>query len=262
MKKFVYLFALLLLVACTTVPITGRKQLKLISSSELNAMAYQNYGQFLNENKLSTNQRYQNMVRRVGNNIKNAVEKYLSETGQSSLIQGFEWEFNVVEDKQVNAWAMPGGKVVFYSGIMPLCANENGIAVVMGHEIAHIIAGHGNERMSQGLMAELGGVALSYALKEKPEKTQNLFLTAYGLGAQVGLLLPYSRTHEKEADRLGLIFMTMAGYDPYEAPEFWEKMMEKSGGQEPPQFLSTHPSSESRVADLRAAIPEALSYKK
>lgn len=262
MKKFTYLFSILLFVACTTVPITGRQQLKLISSSELNAMAYQNYGEFLKENKLSENQEDTEMIKRVGNKIKIAVEDYLASIGQSNITEGFEWEFNLVENEQVNAWAMPGGKIVFYSGIIPVCKDEEGIAVVMGHEIAHVIAGHGNERMSQGMLAQLGGVALSAALKEKPEKTKNLFMSAYGLGAQVGVLLPFSRTHEKEADRLGLIFMAMAGYDPHAAPEFWKRMMKNSEGKEPPQFLSTHPSSSTRIAEMEAAIPEALSYKK
>jgi predicted Zn-dependent protease len=263
MKKSIYIFAILLFAACSTVPITGRQQIKIISSAELNAMAFQSYDEFLKNNKLSTDQKNVNLVKQVGNKIKDAVEEYLKANGQSNITQGFEWEFNLVEDKQVNAWAMPGGKVVFYSGIIPVCKDEDGVAVVMGHEIAHIIAGHGNERMSQGLMTEIGGnLVLSTLLKEKPEKTKKIFMSAYGLGAQVGVLLPFSRTHEKEADRLGLIFMTMAGYDPYEAPKFWEKMMEKSGGKEPPQFLSTHPSSESRVADLKSSIPEALTYKK
>ncbi len=262
MRKFIYLFSILLFVACTTVPITGRQQLKLISNSELNTMAFQSYGDFLKKNKLSSNKKDIQLVQGVGNRVKTAVENYLTSVGQSNITAGFEWEFNVVEDKQVNAWAMPGGKIVFYSGIIPVCENEEGIAVVMSHEIAHIIAGHGNERMSQGMLAQLGGTALSVALKEKPEKTQNLFMTAYGLGAHVGALLPVSRIHEKAADRVGLIFMTMAGYDPYAAPEFWKKMSKNSEGKEPPEFLSTHPSNSTRIAELEAAIPEALTYKK
>ncbi len=262
MRKFIYLFSILFFVACTTVPITGRQQLKLISSSELNAMAFQSYGDFMKENKLSTNKKDAALVNKVGNKIKTAVEAYLLSINQSNLTKGFEWEFNLVENEQVNAWAMPGGKVVFYSGIIPVCQNEVGIAVVMSHEIAHAVAGHGNERMSQGMLTQLGGLALSAALKEKPEKTQNLFLTAFGLGAQVGVLLPFSRTHEKEADRLGIIFMAMAGYDPQAAPEFWKRMSKNSQGKEPPEFLSTHPSNSTRIADLEAAIPEALSYKK
>lgn len=262
MKKMIYSFVLLSISACTTVPITGRQQLKLIPDSELNTLAFQNYSEFLKTHQLSANQKEVLMVSNVGNNIKMAVENYLRNNGKSNVINGFEWEFNLVENEQVNAWAMPGGKIVFYTGIIPYCDNEQGIAVVMGHEIAHIIAGHGNERMSQGLLAQLGGMAFSAALEKKPEQTQNIFLSAYGLGAQIGVLLPFSRIHEKEADRLGLIFMTMAGYDPYAAPEFWKRMTESSKGKEPPEFLSTHPSNTTRITELEAAISEALTYKK
>ncbi len=262
MKKAAYLFSILLLAACSTVPLTGRKQVKFISDSELNAMAFQQYGEFLKTNPLSKNKRDTELVKKVGNKIQIAVDEYLASIGRSELTKGFEWEFNLVEDKSVNAWAMPGGKVVFYSGILPVCKNEDGIAVVMGHEIAHIIAGHGNERMSQGLITNVGIAALGEALKEKPEDTRNLFLAAVGTGANLGFLLPYSRTHEREADRIGLIIMTMAGYDPHEAPVFWERMTKMSKGKEPPEFLSTHPSSSSRIADLKLAIPEALKYKK
>jgi len=262
MRKIIYLFAILLFVACTTVPITGRQQLKLISSSELNAMAFQNYSDFMKENKLSTNKKDVALIKKVGDKIKTAVEAYLVTINQSNLTEGFEWEFNLVESEQVNAWAMPGGKVVFYSGIIPVCQNELGIAVVMSHEIAHAIAGHGNERMTQGMLTQLGGAVLSEALKKKPEETQSIFMTAFGLGAQYGVLLPFSRTHEKEADRLGLIFMAMAGYEPQAAPEFWKRMSKNSEGKEPPEFLSTHPSNSTRIADLEAAIPEAMTYKK
>jgi predicted Zn-dependent protease len=262
MKKATYIFSILLLTACTTVPLTGRKQMKIISSSELNTMAFQQYGEFLSTNKLSSNKRDAASVKKVGNKIRVAVEKYLKSINRLDIINGFKWEFNLVEDKSINAWAMPGGKVVFYSGIIPICKNEAGIAVVMGHEIAHIIAGHGNERMSQEMIAQLGISALSQALKEKPKKTKNLLLTAVGMGAQYGVLLPFSRTHEKEADRIGLIIMTMAGYDPHEAPTFWKRMSKLSNGKEPPEFLSTHPSSSNRIADLQAAIPEAMKYKK
>tara|TARA_Y100001954_G_C15732485_1_gene563983 strand:- start:230 stop:1018 length:789 start_codon:yes stop_codon:yes gene_type:complete len=261
MKKTAYFFALLLFIACTTVPLTGRKQMKIISDAELNAMAFQQYGQFIATAKLSSNKAQAAMIQRVGERITNAVNEYLMTVDRQNITEGFEWEFNLVDDPSVNAWAMPGGKIVFYSGILPLCQDEAGVAVVMGHEIAHIIAGHGNERMSQGLLANLGIAALDQALQKEPEKTRNILLGAVGAGAQVGILLPFSRTHEKEADRLGLIFMTMAGYDPHSAPAFWERMMEMSAGNEPPEFLSTHPSSASRVADLKASIPEALSYK-
>jgi predicted Zn-dependent protease len=262
MKKTVYFFALLVFVACSTVPMTGRKQMKIISDTELNAMAFQQYGQFIASAKLSADKANAAMIQRVGEKLTTTVEAYLASIERSNLTKDFEWEFNLVDDPSVNAWAMPGGKIVFYSGILPLCKDEAGVAVVMGHEIAHIIAGHGNERMSQGLLANFGIAVLDQALKEKPEETRNILLGAVGAGAQVGILLPFSRTHEKEADRIGLIIMTMAGYDPHTAPAFWERMMKNSEGHGTPEFLSTHPSSESRVADLKASIPEALTYRK
>jgi predicted Zn-dependent protease len=228
----------------------------------MNAMAFQQYDKFISSNKLSSNSRNVALLKKVGNKMRIAVEEYLSSINRSDITNGFNWEFNLVDDKSINAWAMPGGKVVFYSGIIPICKNETGIAVVMGHEIAHIIAGHGNERMSQGLIAKFGISMLDKALKEKPEKTRKLFLGAIGAGTQYGVLLPFSRTHEKEADRIGLIIMTMAGYDPHEAPIFWKRMSKLSNGKEPPEFLSTHPSNSSHIADLKAAIPEAMKYKK
>ena len=175
-------------------------------------------------------------------------------------MKDFKWEFNLVEDNTVNAWCMPGGKVVFYTGILPITKDEKGIAVVMGHEIAHAIARHGNERMSQGLALQGGGIALSLALSDKPELTQNLFQQAYGLGGQLGML-KYSRSHDSEADKMGLVFMAMAGYDPREAVEFWKRMAAQ-GGQKPPEFLSTHPSDDTRIKDLEDFMPEALKYYK
>jgi predicted Zn-dependent protease len=200
------------------------------------------------------------MVRRVGNDFRGAVEKYYAQIGRPNDLDGYQWEFNLIEDSLINAWCMPGGKVVVYTGILPVAEDETGLAVVMGHEIAHAIANHGNERMSQGLLATIGQVALSEALKEKPEETRNLFLTAYGAGAQVGVLLPFSRLHESEADHLGLIFMAMAGYNPQGAVDFWQRManLKKSGG--PPEFLSTHPSDDKRIDNIRQLIPEAMQY--
>jgi predicted Zn-dependent protease len=176
-------------------------------------------------------------------------------------IKGFEWEFNLVDDKAVNAWAMPGGKIVVYKGILPITKNDTGMAVVMGHEIAHIVAKHGNERMSQQLVVQMGGMALDVAMKEKPEQTRAIFQQAYGVTTQVGVMLPYSRKHEYEADKLGLVFMAMAGYNPESAIKFWEKMMAQ-GGAKPPEFLSTHPSDENRIAELKKYLPEAMKYYK
>lgn len=254
--------AALLLVTCSTVPITGRKQLSLIPSSQMMGMSYSQYGEFLKSNKLSEDKEATAMIKRVGSRIQGAVEKYFAEKGLSKELEGYAWEFNLVDDKQVNAWCMPGGKVVFYTGILPITKTETGVAVVMGHEVAHAVAEHGNERVSQGLMAQLGGMALQEALSDKPQQTQQIWMTAFGLGAQFGVLLPFSRTQESEADRLGLIFMAMAGYDPSEAVKFWERMAAAKGGQSPPEFMSTHPSDETRIADIKKHMPEAMQFYK
>jgi len=250
----------LVIIACSTVPLTGRKQLSLIPNSQMLAMSYQEYGQFLETNKLSANQPQTKVVKTVGARIQKAVEDYMAQNNMSDRLQGYKWEFNLVESDEVNAWCMPGGKVVVYSGILPVTQTDRGLAVVMGHEIAHAIAEHGGERMSQELLARLGGMALSTALDKEPEKTKQLWMSAFGLGAQLGVLLPYSRTHESEADHLGLIFMSMAGYDPNEAVTFWQRMSQTKSGQAPPEFLSTHPSEVTRIEDLKKALPEALQY--
>lgn len=254
-------FFLFVLTACTTVPVTGRKQLAFLPSSELLSLSNAQYDSFLKENKLSSDASKAAMVKRVGNNVKRAVELYMAQNNLSSRLSGFDWEFNLVENKAVNAWCMPGGKVVVYTGILPVAKDEAGLAVVLGHEIAHAIADHGNERMSQGLLQQLGGLTLSAALSNKPEKTRSLFMTAFGVGTEVGLMLPFSRQQESEADRIGLIFTALAGYDPREAPRLWERM-EEVGGDAPPEFLSTHPAAETRIKNLNSWMPEALKYYK
>lgn len=265
MKKIKIYLSLVLLALlvyyCSTVPITGRKQISLIPASEINALSFQQYGEFLKQSKLSEDKEAVGMVKRVGVNIQKAVESYFSQNNMMNQLQGYEWEFNLVESDEVNAWCMPGGKVVVYTGILPLTKDETGLAVVMGHEIAHAIAQHGAERMSQGLLQQLGGMALSVALQNEPEATRNIFLAAYGVGTTVGVMLPFSRTHESEADRLGLIFMAMAGYNPEAAVDFWTRMS-KAGGAKPPEWLSTHPSDETRIADIKKYLPEALGYYK
>jgi predicted Zn-dependent protease len=247
-----------LLLACATVPLTGRRQLKLVSSGEMNALAVREYGAFLDKHPPSKDARASEMVRRVGVRIQGAVERYLAESGLSPRLQGYHWEFNLVESKEVNAWCMPGGKVVVYSGILPVAGDETGLAVVMGHEIAHAIAEHGAERMSQQMVAKAGGAALAVLLAQKPAETRDMWLGAYGAGAQVGVLLPYGRQHEAEADRLGLSFMAMAGYDPGAAVAFWRRMAAQKGGKGGPEFLSTHPADETRIAALQRELPEAL----
>ena len=247
---------------CSTVPITGRSQLNLISSSDLNALSYQEYNEFLAQNTLSTNTQNTNLVKGVGLNIQKAVEKYLAQHNLSSELNGYAWEFNLIESPEVNAWCMPGGKVVVYTGILPITQDVAGLAVVMGHEIAHAVAHHGAERMSQGLMQQLGGVALSVAIQNEPQTTQNIFMTAYGVGSTVGVILPFSRSQESEADRLGLIFMAMAGYNPNAAIDFWTRMAQSKTGGAPPEFLSTHPSDQTRIANLKKYMLEAMQYYK
>jgi predicted Zn-dependent protease len=245
--------------ACSTVPLIGRKQVSLVPEATIVEMSLTNYDQFIKENKLSTNKEQTDIVKRVGARMSVAVEKYLTENGFKDRVSDFKWEFNLVESKEVNAWCMPGGKVVFYTGIMPLTKNDAGVAVVMGHEIGHAVARHGNERMSEQLIAQYGQVALSEFIKTKPEETQALFQSAYGLGAQYGVLLPYSRIQEYEGDKLGLIFMAIAGYNPNEAIGFWERMAANSTAKQP-EFLSTHPLEQNRIEAIKQFLPEAMKF--
>ncbi len=259
---FIFFISLLLFLSCSTVPITGRKSLNLIPSGEMLSMSFQQYGDFLKANKLSTDKEQTAMVKRVGGKIQSAVERYFAEKGLSDQLKDYKWEVNLVESKEVNAWCMPGGKIVVYTGILPVTQTEAGLAVVMGHEVSHAIAEHGNERMSQGLLAQLGAAGLSVALQNKPEQTKNLWMSAYSVGAQYGALLPFSRTQESEADEIGLTLMAMAGYNPNEAVSFWERMAKSSEGKAPPEFMSTHPSDATRIADIKKHVPEAMKYYK
>lgn len=259
-RKISLLLLFFYFASCSTVPVTGRKQLDFIPSSQLMTLSFDSYKQVLKDNKLSANQQQTAMVKNVGSKIKTAVEQFMKEHHLEAELKGFSWEFNLLESEAVNAFCMPGGKVAFYTGIMPICKDETGIAVVMGHEVAHAIANHGGERMSQGLIQQFGGVAIAVALQEKPKETQQLAMAAYGVGSTVFGILPYSRLHESEADKMGLIFIAMAGYNPQEAPAFWERMSALSKGKTPPEFLSTHPSHETRIKDLKSYMPEAMKY--
>ncbi|HET9054577.1 MAG TPA: M48 family metallopeptidase, partial [Cyclobacteriaceae bacterium] len=237
----------------------GRKQLSLVSSSEINPMAEKEYREVIAKGPLSSNAQQTAMIKNVGARIQKAVEQYMAEKKLSDQLVGFNWEFNLIDDpKTVNAWCMPGGKVAFYTGIMPICKDEAGVAVVMGHEVAHAVANHGRERMSQGLLQQLGLSSISAAMGQNPTMTSQIFYQAVGLGSQVGML-KFSRTHESEADEIGLIFMAIAGYDPREAPKFWERMAAGGGGGTP-EWLSTHPSDETRISDLNKHMPKALRY--
>ena len=261
MKKILFPFAIILLLAgCAKNAITGRKQLHLVSESQLQSMAQQEYRSFLSSNKVigKNASRDAEMVNRVGMRIAGAIKSYYG--AQSSVLDGYNWEFNLVDNKEANAWCMPGGKVVVYTGLLPITQNETALAIVMGHEITHALAQHGSERMSQGLLQQLGGTALDAALSSKPQETRNVFLTAYGAGTTVGAILPFSRKQESEADKYGLYFAAMAGYNPQEAIPFWQRMSKAATGARPPEFLSDHPADEKRIEQLKEVMPEAMKY--
>ncbi|MFN8284702.1 MAG: M48 family metallopeptidase [Chitinophagales bacterium] len=265
MKKISLIVLTVLAIACSQNPITGRKQLTLLPEDQMNAMALTEYQTFLTENKSKVQATGANtdLVKKVGTRIAAAVNAYMTQKGLGDRMKGYAWEFNLVKDSVANAWCMPGGKVVVYTGLLPITQTEAGLAVVMGHEISHAIASHGNERMSASMMQELGMTALDVALANQKEQTRSLFQTAVGIGTQVGVMLPFSRKQESEADRMGLIFMAMAGYDPTEAINFWKRMAANSNGQKPPEFLSTHPSDETRISDIQNKyLAEALTYYK
>jgi len=260
--KLISVGLIFLVAGCTSVAITGRKQLLLIPGSQIMQMSAQQYSEVISKSQLSSNKEQTEMVKRVGLRIQKAVESYMASKGKSSELSGFKWEYNLIQDdKTVNAWCMPGGKVAFYTAIMPICGDENGVAVVMGHEVAHAIANHGAERMSEQLVAQLGLEAVSGALGSNTTLARQTMMQAIGMGTELGLL-KFSRTHESEADHMGLIFMALAGYDPYNAPIFWKRMSELSGGAKVPEFMSTHPSDATRIADLNKLLPEALKYYK
>ncbi|MEN8249917.1 MAG: M48 family metallopeptidase [Bacteroidota bacterium] len=258
-KKLLFVLATVFIWACATVPVTNRQQLALISNDELIPLSFDNYNKVIEEGKLSTNEEQTAMIKRVGVRIQKAVEDYMAKNNNSDHISGFEWEFNLLEEDIANAWCMPGGKVAFYTGILPICENETGVAVVMGHEVAHAIANHGRERMSQQ-MALNGILSVGAATtQESQSKLDDIFLQAAGAASPLGML-KFGRNQESEADRMGLIFMAMAGYDPAASIEFWERMSAMSGGQEPPEFMSTHPSHDTRISDLKKWLEEAKQY--
>lgn len=256
-KVFIVLGAFMVIYSCTTVPITGRKRVNLVSDSQILPSSFEMYSGFLKENKVSKNIAKTNEIKLIGNRIAKSVDKFMRANGMQTEADGYRWEFNLIEDKAMNAWCLPGGKVVFYEGILPICANADGIAAVMGHEIAHAFAKHGQERMTAGYAQQLGGIAVAIGTSNDDPKKQAIWQTVYGLGSTVGML-KYSRVHETEADRLGMVFMIMAGYKPEEAVNVWVRMSEQ-GGNNMPEFLSTHPSHDTRIADLKAYMPTAIS---
>lgn len=262
MKRSLFLAITILLSinwSCTRVPITNRRQVNLLPESMLMDMSQTEYKKFLaSHTMMPSNDTNTMMVVRTGKNISDAIVKYLNGHKGSKRVKGFVWQFNLVKEKEVNAWCMPGGKVVVYTGLLPISKDENGLAVVLGHEIAHAIARHGNERMSEQLAIQLGGMGLAIALSQKPAETQNIFMQSYGITTALGALA-YSRKHESEADKLGLCFMAMAGYDPNTAVAFWERMAKEGSGNNF-ALLSTHPSDAKRIADIKAFMPTAMKY--
>ncbi|MGB5435810.1 MAG: M48 family metallopeptidase [Maribacter sp.] len=256
MKKLVLTIAVFMVVAaCKVNPFTGKKVLNFYPNSQIFPMAFAQYDQFLTENKVIEDSPEARMITKVGQRISSAAERWLAANGYPGYLNDYKWEYNLVNDETVNAWCMPGGKIVFYTGILPITQTETGVAVVMGHEVAHALADHGAQRMSAGTLQQLGAVAGNIAIQD--EQKRNMFNQAYGLGSTVGLMLPFSRSHETEADRIGLQIMAIAGYDPAEAAELWKRMKANSGGEAPPEFLSTHPSNDTRIANLTEWAPLA-----
>ncbi len=250
-----------LLASCSKVPITGRKQMNLLPEGLITNMSQLNYQQFKDSNiVIASRDKRTHVMNAVGPRIATAVQNYMTENGLQKRIQGYQWEFTMFDNKQVNAWAMPGGKIAVYTGILPYTKDEFGMATVIGHEVGHVIARHGNERMSQQLAIMLGGMSLQVALNQEPEKTRDIFLMVYGVGSTLGTLA-YSRQHEYEADKLGMVFMALAGYDPTKSIEFWERMS-AGGGAAIPEFLSTHPNDQNRIQAMKEFLPTAMTYYK
>ena len=262
MKKS-YLIALITAIllgvwACSTNPLTGRQSLSLVSNAQLFPQSFAQYNQVLNESKVDKNSADAKMINNVGQRIKYAAEKFYAELGRGSDLQGYEWEFSLIQSEQLNAWCMPGGKVAFYSGILPICQNEAGVAVVMGHEVAHALAGHSAEQVSNGLLAQ--GIMLGGNMAITNAQWRNTFNQLYPVGAGV-TMLRYGRKMELDADEAGFYLMAMAGYNPQEAVNFWQRMEKATSGQQaPPEFLSTHPSSGNRIAQIQSIMPKAMQY--
>lgn len=256
MKKYNFLLINLFIVAALLFTTCKKKQYNLLPEPMLIAMAEENYRQILDSSIIISSGSDYMQIQKVGKNIASVVEKYLKQHGKEKDISLFNWEINLIQSDNVNAWCMPGGKIAFYTGILPYTQTEAGVAVVMGHEVAHAVARHGNARMSQELLKSAGGMLLSIFIANKKEETQAIFMTVFNVGTELGYILPYSREHELEADYLGLIFMAMAGYNPQEAIDFWDRMSQNSSNT--PQILSTHPSDKTRIEELKKHLPEAL----
>ena len=259
-KTIIVLGVVLLVISCAINPFTGKKTMALVPNSQLFPTAFAQYDQFLTDNKVITGTKDSEMITRVGQRIAVAAERWLNANGHAGYLADYKWEYNLVDDKAVNAWCMPGGKIVFYTGILPIANGETGVAAIMGHEVAHALANHGQQRMSAAYLQQ--GIAVAGNIAIKDENSRNAFNQYYGIGSQVGFMLPFSRSHETESDRIGLYLMAIAGYNPSEAAELWKRMKANSGGQAPPEFLSTHPSNDSRIANLTALAPKAVAEAK
>ena len=265
MKKYAIMVALVfggLIFSCATNPLTGKKTLNFVSNSELFPSAFQQYGAFLKENKVIAGTTDAKRVETIGMKIKAAAEKYLASLGQPEYLKDYRWEYKLVESKEVNAWCMPGGKIVVYSGILPITKDDSGLATVMGHEVAHALANHGAQRMSASQLQAIGAVGVALATGNQTAEKQQMWQQFYGVGSQVGVMLPFSRSHETEADKIGLTLMAISGYNPDQAVIFWSRMAASSGGKAQPEFMSTHPSDATRIANLKALIPEAKATAK
>ncbi len=255
--KFLLGILLAIVFSCAKNPFTGKSTMALVPNSQIFPSSFQQYGDFLAENKVLKGTTDAKRIELIGMKIKTASERWLNANNQAGYLDGYEWEYNLVDSKEVNAWCMPGGKIVFYTGILPICKDDAGIAAVMGHEVAHALANHGQQRMSAGMLQQLGAVGTQVAVGNKDPQTQALIMQAYGIGSEVGGMLPFSRSHESEADKIGLTLMAIAGYDPINAVKVWERMSALSSGQAPPEILSTHPSNQTRINELTALIPQA-----
>lgn len=245
-----------LVISCATNPFTQKSTLALVPDSEIFPSAFQQYGQFLSENKVISGTKDAKRVETVANKIKVAAERWLNANGHGTYLANYKWEYKLVESKEVNAWCMPGGKIVVYTGILPICKDDAGLAAVLGHEVSHALANHGQQRMSAGLLQQLGGAGVAVATGNKSPETQQMIMQAYGVGSQVGVMLPFSRSQESEADMIGLTLMAIAGYNPENAVALWERMSAQ-GGEAPAEILSTHPSNQTRIDDLKRLLPQA-----
>ena len=256
-KIILVITVFVLIYSCATNPFTGKSTLALVPNNEILPSAFQQYSTFLSENKVITGTADAKRVENIGTKIKVAAQRWLTANGQAGYLTDYRWEYKLVDSKEVNAWCMPGGKIVVYSGILPITKDDAGLATVLGHEVSHALANHGQQRMSAGLLQQLGGAGVALATGGKSAETQQLAMQAYGAASEVGGMLPFSRSHETEADKIGLILMAIAGYNPDKAVEFWSRMSANSGGNKPPEFMSTHPADATRIANIKALIPQA-----